>query len=175
MGVEVLPLDLRVLLAAGALRRRVALPAVASLVAAGAREAGLEAGRHRRPTSSASKACASTAPPTSAHREPVGPRRRRPLGYPCAVAAASTRLRITMPYWRSSRNATASHAAIRTRFATAKPLAPSPSQVVPANTSTAASRSPVRTKNVSMACLALYFSSRLVGSHTSCRAVFMTE
>jgi predicted nucleic acid-binding protein len=43
MGVEVLALDLRVLLAAGALRRRVGLPAAASLVAAGAREAGIEA------------------------------------------------------------------------------------------------------------------------------------
>ena len=43
MGVEILPLDLRVLLAAGTLRRRVGLSASASLVAAGAREAGIEA------------------------------------------------------------------------------------------------------------------------------------
>ena len=43
MGVEVLPLDLRVLLAAGALSRRAGLPESASLVAAGAREAGIEA------------------------------------------------------------------------------------------------------------------------------------
>ena len=43
MGVEVLALDLRVLLAAGTLRRRVGLPASASLVAAGAREAGIDA------------------------------------------------------------------------------------------------------------------------------------
>ena len=42
MGVEVLPLDLRVLLAAGTLRRRVGLSAIASLVAAGAREAGID-------------------------------------------------------------------------------------------------------------------------------------
>ena len=42
MGVLVLPLDLRVLLAAGALRRRVGLQASASLVAAGAREAGID-------------------------------------------------------------------------------------------------------------------------------------
>jgi predicted nucleic acid-binding protein len=42
MGVEVLPLDLRVLLAAGALGSRAALPTFASLVAGGAREAGLE-------------------------------------------------------------------------------------------------------------------------------------
>ena len=42
MGVEILPLDLRVLLAAGTLRRRVGLPASVSLVAAGAREAGID-------------------------------------------------------------------------------------------------------------------------------------
>jgi hypothetical protein len=35
--------------------------------------------------------------------------------------------------------------------------------------------SPVRTKNVSIACLALYFSSRLVGSQSICFAVFITE
>lgn len=43
MGVHVQALDLRVLLAAGALGRRAGLPASASLVAAGAREAGIEA------------------------------------------------------------------------------------------------------------------------------------
>ena len=43
MGVEILPLDLRVLLAAGTLRRRAGLSASASLVVAGAREAGIEA------------------------------------------------------------------------------------------------------------------------------------
>ena len=39
----------------------------------------------------------------------------------------------------------------------------------------AASMSPARTKNVSIACLALYFSSRLVGSQIICFAVFITE
>jgi predicted nucleic acid-binding protein len=43
MGVEVLPLDLRGLLAAAALRRHVGLPAGASFVAASAREAGIDA------------------------------------------------------------------------------------------------------------------------------------
>jgi hypothetical protein len=46
---------------------------------------------------------------------------------------------------------------------------------VPANTAAAERTSPLRTKNVSIACLALYFSSRDVGSHNSCRAVFMIE
>jgi len=35
--------------------------------------------------------------------------------------------------------------------------------------------SPLRTKNVSMACLALYFSSRLVGSQSICLPVLLTE
>ena len=35
--------------------------------------------------------------------------------------------------------------------------------------------SPSRTKKLSTACLALYFSSRDVGSHSSCLAVFMIE
>jgi predicted nucleic acid-binding protein len=42
MGVEVLALDLRVLLAAGRLRLEAGLAATSSLVAAGAREAGIE-------------------------------------------------------------------------------------------------------------------------------------
>ena len=46
---------------------------------------------------------------------------------------------------------------------------------VPRNTMAADSRSPLRTKNVSMACFALYFSSLDVGSQSSWRAVFMIE
>ena len=46
---------------------------------------------------------------------------------------------------------------------------------VPTNTVTAWSRSPTRTKKVSVACLALYFSSRVVGSQSIALAVFMIE
>ena len=43
MGVEVLPLDLRALLAAGSLRQKLGLGVSASLATAAAREAGIEA------------------------------------------------------------------------------------------------------------------------------------
>jgi len=45
----------------------------------------------------------------------------------------------------------------------------------PAKTTNAETRSPPRTKNVSIACFALYLSSRLVGSQRSWRAVFISE
>ena len=57
----------------------------------------------------------------------------------------------------------------------AKPRASKASQLVPMKTTTAAARSPIRTKKLSTACFALYFSSRDVGSHSNCLAVFMTE
>ena len=64
---------------------------------------------------------------------------------------------------------------MRQRLTIAKPLASSVTQAVPAKTTKAAARSPRRTKKLSTACLALYFSSRVVGSHSSCLAVFITE
>jgi hypothetical protein len=57
----------------------------------------------------------------------------------------------------------------------AKLRAPAAKKVVPRNTATPESRSPLRTTKVSAACLALYFSSRLVGSHSIWRPVFMIE
>ena len=45
----------------------------------------------------------------------------------------------------------------------------------PAKTMPACSTSPARTKNESTACLALYFASRLVGSHSACLVVLPSE
>jgi hypothetical protein len=49
------------------------------------------------------------------------------------------------------------------------------SQVVPAKTSPAEATSPKRTKNVSIACFALYLASRLVGRNSAWRAVLLSE
>ena len=59
-----------------------------------------------------------------------------------------------------------------TRFTLAKPVVPMPNMVTPTNTSAADMTSPARQKNESMACLALYFSSRLVGRKSTLRTVF---
>jgi hypothetical protein len=45
----------------------------------------------------------------------------------------------------------------------------------PTKTIPACSTSPARMKNESTACFALYFASRLVGSHNACFAVFPSE
>ena len=71
--------------------------------------------------------------------------------------------------------ATAAQGRTRKRFAAPKLAMLAPAHVVPAYTTPAASTSPARTKNVSMACLALYFSSRAVGSQSICLPVFMSE
>src|SRR5882672_12912938 len=52
---------------------------------------------------------------------------------------------------------------IRPTFTSANCRGAKPNHVVPANTRPAESTSPKRTKKVSLACLALYFASRLVG------------
>src|SRR5438046_8864016 len=49
------------------------------------------------------------------------------------------------------------------------------SQVLPANTRPADRTSPNRTKNVALACLALYLASRLVGQYSALRVVFCSE
>ena len=63
---------------------------------------------------------------------------------------------------------------IRT-FTRAKLATPRCNTCAPRKTTPAASMSPERTKNVSIACFALYFSSGLVGSQSICLAVFITE
>jgi len=62
-----------------------------------------------------------------------------------------------------------------TTFAQATPMGPRASQAVKAKTRPAETRSPSLTKKPSMACLAWYFSLRLVGSQSICLPVFMTE
>src|SRR6185295_19053225 len=72
---------------------------------------------------------------------------------------------------RPRKNAIASQNRTNTALTIAKFRGENASQVVPANTSPADATSPKRTKNVSTACFALYFASRLVGRNSAWRAV----
>ena len=103
--------------------------------------------------------------------------RRRPICQVCgspdgfgALSAFDFRA-----YSRPTATARISQMPASTRFTLAKPVVPSPSMVTPTKTSAADSTSPARQKNESMACLALYFSSRLVGRKSTLRTVFWIE
>ena len=67
------------------------------------------------------------------------------------------------------------HTRTRPRLTRAKWLVCMTIQLVPAYTSAALSRSPARTNTVSIACLALYFSSRVVGKKSTPRTVLLSE
>src|SRR3954471_16622116 len=78
-------------------------------------------------------------------------------------------------YARPMARASTTQIPASTRFTLAKPEVLNPSTVVPRYTRAADRRSPARTKNESIACLALYFWSRLVGRKRTLRTVLFTE
>ncbi len=87
----------------------------------------------------------------------------------CGRSRSAFDLRV---YSRPTANASSSQIPASTRFTRANPVVPNPSMVTPTKTSAADSTSPARQKKESMACLALYFSSRLVGRNRTLRTVF---
>jgi hypothetical protein len=71
--------------------------------------------------------------------------------------------------------AVASHARTRIALSRKNSRGGSERSWIATNVVNAASASPARTKNVSIAAFPLYFISRVVGSQSTCAAVFCSE